>query len=140
MTMLHQVVSAATTTIGEMRRGDQKQAEAAPQSFTQLSMAELRVKNVDKVRKVVQLNDWFTGVDFAGGQWVPLAHTVLDILGDHGTVRKGMSALVFYLGQAGSPVAAYAIIVGEENEAGPSKDNVPNTISRAFHSILMEPV
>ena len=54
------------------------------------------------------------GIIVAGGDWIPVGHSVLDIIHRFGALRTGLRTLVTFAGEAES--AAIATIVGVEEE------------------------
>ena len=127
-----------TTTLGEKSRSAGLTEQRSSQPHSESDWMEGKIKAVDKKRKVVKVADKIRGNDLFGGAWIPLGHSVHDILDRFGTNRLGMEVMVFYKGKLGTPVSALAFIVGEEDESGPNKDLVANDVAQAFHNILME--
>jgi len=131
---------APTTSLGEASRLSDVSEQAKSQSHDEVSWIEGKIKSVNETRRVVQVADKARGVTLFGGQWIPLAHSVHEIIDRFGQVRIGMEVLVLYSGKSGAAVNAYAWIIGEEDESGPNKDLAENDIPQGFNTVLMENV
>jgi hypothetical protein len=69
-----------------------------------------------------------SGANAAGGDWIPVMHSVLDILQRFGSLRNGLRVLVTYFGEV--ETIANATIIGIEGEqlgAELQQDNEMNT-------------
>lgn len=131
-------VMTPTTSSGEKARSLGVEQQKTAQSHTEMNWSEGRVKAADQKRRVIKVGEPKTGNDLFGGRWIPLAHSVHEIVDRFGKIRKGMEVFVLYRGKAGAPTSAYAWIIGEEDESGPNKDLAENNMAQGFHNILME--
>lgn len=57
---------------------------------------------------------FLTGANVAGGDYFPVAHSVMDILQRFGTLRPGLRVMITYSGEVESE--PYATIIGVEDE------------------------
>src|SRR5574343_235575 len=74
------------------------------------------------------------GTPIANGNWVPLSHTVDEIVERFGTIRKGMRVSVTHTGPEGSQ--ALATIVGLENEEKHAALVPKNTVKKGLYAIF----
>lgn len=130
-------VKAATTSLGEARRQGQVKEQTAAQSHDELNWFTGRIKRVNETRRLIIVSRADEGTSFGGDEnWVTLAHSVREIVERFGTIRKGMEVLVFYQGKPGAKNKAFAFVIGEEDETGPSKDLHENDMRLGFSTIL----
>lgn len=74
------------------------------------------------------------GSTIAGDRFIPLAHSVSDIVERFGTVRKGMRVLVTYSGPDGSH--ANAMIIGVEGERSQDTVRLQNEIKTGLFEVF----
>ena len=100
-----------------------------------------RIAKVHDERRLVQVVRDGEGTVYGGDQfWVTLMHRVHEIVDQFGQVREGMQVFVFTTGTRGGATMAYAYIIGDEDESGPSKTLALNDMERGFHGVIMESV
>lgn len=103
--------SNASTVSGEVQRQVSQQNTKSIHKSLQRRLGTIsQVHEKLPMVKVVFEN----GVEAAAGEWIPLAHSVLDIIHRFGSVRNGLRVEVTYSGEV--ELGSTAIIVGVEGE------------------------
>ncbi len=69
----------------------------------------------------------------AGNEWIPLAHSSLEIIERFGSVRKGMKVSIAYTGIG--EVNALATIIGVEGESFADKVRLENKVAKSVYAI-----
>lgn len=102
--------NASTVTAEHQRQSKQLQGKGV---FRGLQQKQGTVTEVHPTLPMVKV-DFTTGASAAGGDFIPVGHSVLDILQRFGALRVGLRALVTFFGEVES--ASIVTIIGAEDE------------------------
>jgi hypothetical protein len=101
----------ASTVSAEYNRQEKQQGNKA--TFKSLQQKMGTITEVHQTLPMVKVQ-FASGVDAAGGEFIPVAHSVLDILQRFGALRAGLRVLVTYSGEV--ETQANVTIIGIEDE------------------------
>ena len=77
---------------------------------------------------------YISGSEAAGGNYIPLAHSVMDILQRFGALRAGLRVMITYSGEI--EAEPYATIIGVEDEMQGTEIQQDNSIDTPLYSIF----
>jgi hypothetical protein len=121
----------ASTVSAEYHRQDRQQSNKAV--FKSLQQKMGTIVEVHETLPMVKVQ-FINGVQAGGGDFIPVAHSVLDILQRFGQLRPGLRVMVTYSGEV--ETQANVTIIGVEDEKLGSELQQDNTIQTPPYAIF----
>ncbi len=106
------MINSNASTVSAEQARQQKQINNKA-TFKTLQQKMGTVSEVHPTLPMVKVT-FINGVEAAGGSYIPVAHSVMDILQRFGSLRQGLRVMVTYSGEV--ETVANATIIGIEDE------------------------
>jgi len=124
---------AATTRLQESTRQSEQLVDRLPSAHESIRQIYGTIREVHPEMSLIKAST-SSGSPIANGDWIPLNHSVSDIIERWGTLRKGMRVHVSYTGPDG--IAANATIIGTEGDIEGEDTMLENDIDEPLWEIF----
>jgi len=127
------IAGAPTSLLDEDARSQRNESAAQPGQESAIQTIQGVVTSVHDSSPLIKAHT-NVGVAIAGGQWIPLDHSLSDIVERFGKLRKGLRVRVSYTGVDG--INATASIVGLEGESSGEGTLIENKMQKGLYAIF----
>lgn len=129
------VMSSATTLSAEKKREISGEMLASPSSIDIVKQIYGVITEVHSSLPMVKVYNPSNGTVIGDNRWIPLIHSIEEIVERYGTIRIGMGVLVITSGPGGSQSMAQ-VISNEQNRTIAQEEVLPNTVELGLWEIF----
>ena len=127
------IAGAPTSLLDEDSRSQQNETASQPGQESTIQTIQGIITSVHDSSPLIKAHTNI-GAAIAGGQWIPLDHSLSDIVERFGKLRKGLRVRVSYTGVDG--INATAAIVGAEGEQSGEGSLIENKMQKGLFAIF----
>ena len=128
------VMSSPTTLSAEKRRETHAETLASPSLIDLTKQVYGTITEVHDSLALIKAYDASNGTTIANDSWIPLIHSVEEIVERFGTIRTGMGVLVTTNGPGGQQSVAQ--VISNEHQRVGQEEVVPNTVDLGLWEIF----